>query len=47
MDSLSPVKVAAGQVGSVVLFDVPSTLVKVDHMCRQAVEANERLLVFP
>jgi hypothetical protein len=46
MDSSSPVKVAAAQVGSV-LFDVPSTLVKVDHICRQAAEASIRLLVFP
>src|SRR5947209_13663384 len=46
MDSSSPVKVAAAQVGSV-LFDVPSTLVKVDHLCRQAAEASIRLLVFP
>jgi nitrilase len=46
MDSSFPVKVAAAQVGSV-LFDVPSTLVKVDHICREAAEANVRLLVFP
>jgi len=46
MDSSSPVKVAAAQVGSV-LFDVPSTLVKVDQICRQAAEASIRLLVFP
>jgi len=31
----SPVKVAAAQVGSI-LFDVPSPLVKVDNICRQA-----------
>ena len=46
MDSLSPVKVAAAQVGSV-LFNVSSTLVKVDNLCRQAAEADVRLLVFP
>src|SRR6266699_5865674 len=46
MDSSSPVKVAAAQVGSI-LFDVPSTLVKVDHICRQAAEEGIRLLVFP
>lgn len=46
MDSSSPVKVAAAQVGSV-LFDVQSTLVKVENICRQAAEASIRLLVFP
>src|ERR1700740_1414233 len=46
MDSSFPVKVASAQGGSV-LFDVPSTLVKVDHICRQAAKGNVRLLVFP
>jgi nitrilase len=46
MASSSLLKVAAAQVG-LVLFDVPSTLAKLDHICRQAAEAGVRLLVFP
>jgi nitrilase len=46
MDSSSLVKVAAAQVGSV-LFDVTSTLGKIEKICRQAAEAGVRLLVFP
>ena len=46
MDSWSPVKVAAAQVGSV-LFDVSSTMRKVDHMCREAADSDVQLLVFP
>ena len=46
MDSSSPVKVAAAQVGSV-LLDVPATLAKVESICRQAAEVSIRLIVFP
>src|SRR5689334_5876732 len=46
MGSLSPVKVAAAQVGSV-LFDTPATLKKVEQMCIEASAAGAQLLVFP
>jgi nitrilase len=46
MDSSSPVKVAAAQVGSV-LFDVSSTMHKVNRLCREAADSNVQLLVFP
>ena len=46
MSPSSRVKVAAAQLGSI-LFDVPATLRKVEHSCRQAARAGVRLVVFP
>ncbi len=46
MSASSRLKVAAAQLGSV-LFDTPATLLKVEHACRQAADADVRLVVFP
>lgn len=40
------VKAAIAQIGSV-LFDTPSTLIKVEAQCRKAASAGAQLLVFP